>query len=71
MFWWWIFPAFFLSFLVVRLVIGPRWGWGWCGGWGSAYPYAPYLDPREELRQRLARGEITPEEYETRVALLR
>jgi uncharacterized membrane protein len=62
---WWIFPTFFLGLFLLRVLFWPR--WGWCG-WG----YAPYpVEPREELRQRLARGDITPEEYERRAALLK
>jgi hypothetical protein len=66
---WWIFPALFVTFFLVRALFWPRWGYGWCGPYGYAYGYAPPpppLDAREELRQRLARGDITPEEYEKR-----
>lgn len=62
---WIIIPLLIIGSLLTRFAFG----WGWCGPWG--YAYGPsYLDPREELRQRLARGDITSEEYEKRKALL-
>jgi uncharacterized membrane protein len=59
----WILLALVLIFLF-RFAFG----WGWCGPWH--HHAHPYVDAREELRQRLARGDITPEEYEKRKALL-
>ncbi len=60
--WFWPFGLVFFgllaTFLVLRLVLWRRWGWGACGGWG-AYP----MDANEALRMRLARGEIREDEY--------
>lgn len=70
---WFIFPAIFIGFFLMRFLFWGRWGWygyghayGYGCGYGPPYGAAPPLDAREELRQRLARGDITPEEYEKR-----
>ena len=56
---WWIF---WISVLVVVL-FGLRGSWG-VRGEGRSEP------PRDLLRRRLASGDITPDEYEQRMALL-
>ena len=56
---WWIF---WISVLAVVL-FGFRGGWGGRGQGGAE-------SPRDLLRRRLAAGEITPDEYEQRMALL-
>lgn len=68
MMWFWIFPLFLLPFAVIMLVRhGAGVGCGVHHGYG-VYPAAPQApagpDPVEIVRQRLARGEITPAEYE-------
>ncbi len=57
---WWIF---WISALAVVL-FGFRSGWGGRGGDGGVE------SPRDLLRRRLAAGEIAPDEYEERMALL-
>jgi uncharacterized membrane protein len=67
--WWFFFPfgIFFLLiflFFIGRLIFGP-WGWGWRRSYRYGYGYGyPYADPREILRQRYARGEITKEQFD-------
>jgi putative membrane protein len=58
---WWIFWL-----LVVAVGLGLFWGWGRSGR-GSARPRET---AQELLRRRLASGEITPQDYEARKALL-
>ncbi len=57
---WWIF---WISVLAVVL-FAFRGGWRGRGGDGGVE------SPRDLLRRRLAAGEITPDEYEERMALL-
>ncbi len=57
---WWIF---WISVLAV-LLFAFRGGWSGRGGDGGVE------SPRDLLRRRLAAGEITPDEYEERMALL-
>ena len=66
--WWpfgWIFIVF-LTFMIMRLVFWRR-GWWGRGHWGHPYYYggAPggHVPAEEILRQRLAKGEITEDEY--------
>jgi uncharacterized membrane protein len=71
---WFVFPAIFLTFFLLRLVAWGRWGASGCG-WGPAYygaygRNAPPMDPKESLRQRLARGDITVDEYEKLAATI-
>jgi hypothetical protein len=62
-----MFPALLLVFLVARFALAPWWGWGcgwgYGGAWGWGYASAPPPDAREDLRERLARGEIGEDEY--------
>ncbi len=63
MFFWFLFLIPFVIFLVAR----PYGMGGGCCGWrgtGVQPPAARGNDPVEIVRQRLARGEITPAEYE-------
>jgi hypothetical protein len=66
----WI-PFVFVVLFAMWWLVRPA-GLGMGGGMGSSMPAsmqgpppAPHGDPVEIVRQRLARGEITPEEYET------
>lgn len=67
---WWLL----LALLVLLVVIASRFAFARadCGPWARAHGPGPFgpRDPREELRVRLARGDLTPEEYERRKALL-
>lgn len=65
---WYFFPfglVFFVIFVVIifRLVFWGFGGWGWRRGYwySSAYRYG---DPREVLRWRYAKGEITKEQFD-------
>ncbi len=62
------FPFFFpfgflifilVAFFAVRMVF---WGWGWRGGYGRGR--WGYGDPKEILKRRYARGEITKEQFD-------
>lgn len=55
---WWLFWIALLA----ALLIGLRDAWGGRGGGVES--------PRDLLQRRLAAGEITPDEYEQRMALL-
>lgn len=60
----WFFPwPFFLFFFVIFAVFR----FGWWGGWGYyRYPRGYYgRDPREIVRERYARGEISREQLES------
>ena len=58
---WWLFWV-----LLIILVLFGRWGWGRSEG-----PQGRNREtPHEILRRRLANGDIQPEEYEQRKALL-
>ena len=56
---WWIFPLFWLFFLVFFLFAFRFWG---CG-WGRRRWRGPDSTPDEILKRRLARGEIDEAEY--------
>jgi putative membrane protein len=59
-----LFPLGFLIFILFLFVIVrfAFWGWGWrrWGGYRSSY----WLDSKEILRQRYARGEISKEQFD-------
>ena len=61
--WWWLF---------LLLVIGAVlfYGWGRPGRRGDRPRETQDETPHEVLRRRLASGEITPQQYEERKALL-
>lgn len=59
--WWWIWWIVWILIVV--------WAFAWWAPWGADHR-AARLTPLEVLQHRLARGEITPEEYERRRALL-
>jgi putative membrane protein len=49
----------FIVFIVLRLAFWGSW-WGWRGGYRRGY----WGDPKEILRMRYARGEITKEQFD-------
>jgi len=63
---WPIFPfGFIVFFVVLFLIFGvirwAFWGWGWRrGGYYGGY----YADPKQILKRRYARGEITKEQFD-------
>lgn len=66
-YWWPVFPfGFVIFFVVIFLVFGVLrwafWGWGWRRGY---YGYGRmYGDPRQILKRRYARGEITEDQFD-------
>ncbi len=61
------FLVFFLFlFLIFRLVFWRSWGWGY---WGHRGYYG--MDPKDIIKRRYARGEITKDQYDQMMAVLR
>ena len=61
----WGFFPFGLIFLCILFFIFRIVFWGWGGwGWRRGYYRYGYGDPREIIRQRYARGEITKEQFD-------
>ena len=65
-YWWPVFPfGFVIFFVALFLIFGvfrwAFWGWGWRRGYHNGGYYA---DPRQILKRRYARGEITKEQFD-------
>lgn len=64
-FFWPVFPfGFVIFFLALFLIFGvfrwAFWSWGWRRGGYGGY----YADPKQILKRRYARGEITKEQFD-------
>jgi putative membrane protein len=61
--WWYFFPFGFIFFFIIvffvsRLLFLP-WGWGRRGGYWYGYG-----DPKDIIKRRYARGEITKDQFD-------
>jgi len=66
-YWWPAFPfgivVFFVAiFLIFGVIRWAFWGWGWRRGYYGRGGY--YADPKQILKRRYARGEITKDQYD-------
>jgi putative membrane protein len=62
---WIFFPFGFIFFFIFVFFIFRLAFWGWGGwGWRRGYYRYGYGEPREIIRQRYARGEITKEQFD-------
>jgi uncharacterized membrane protein len=65
---WLIFPILMCIAMMAMMLLMARGRMGWCGG---GHAREARIDPAlESLRQRLASGDLTPQEYEEQRNLL-